>query len=101
MGIVDLLTVLAIVAGLIVVYFIIQTLLGAFRDALKSPAGQHVLDWTEGTLTSAGDLLHAASSGNLPSTPGPNQEDPAVNYFASVHDLVAHPVDSFKVLFGF
>lgn len=36
MGVVDLLTVLAIVAGLIALYFIIQAVLGAFRDGASA-----------------------------------------------------------------
>lgn len=100
MGIVDLLTILAVVAGLIVVYMIIRYIVDALKEVAKSPVGQRVIDWTEGTVQSGEDLLHAAATGNLPPTPGRNQDDPAVNYFASVHDLIAHPFDSMHVLWG-
>lgn len=100
MGVVDMLTIVAVVAGLIVLYLIIRTLIDAVKEAVSSPAGKKVADFMEGTVTSAGDLLHAGATGNLPATPGPNQDDAAVNYFASVHDLLAHPMDSLGVLWG-
>jgi len=87
---------LLFLAVMVAVYLIISTV----KEAVNSPTGQRAVDWVEGTMQSGADLLNAAATGNVPLTPGPNQDDPAVNYFASVHDQVAHTIDSLKVLFS-
>ncbi len=58
-----------------------------------------------GTINSAQDIARAIETGNAPPTgAGGSQNDSntaGISYLESVHDLVAHPVDSFKVIFGF
>ena len=50
------------------------------------------------TLQSGRDLINAATTGNAPNDK--NADDPAINYFESLHDLIFHPVDSFNTLMG-
>ncbi len=79
------------------------------NDTLNNPDIQAGIKGTVGAVTrtvdSAQDIARAIADGNAPPTGtagslNTNEMAP-LGYLESVHDLVAHPVDSFKVLFGF
>jgi hypothetical protein len=56
------------------------------------------------TVNSVQDIARAAETGNAPPTGSAGSQNTSetagISYLESVHDLVAHPIDSFKVMFG-
>lgn len=97
---------LAIVGIVIGVVYIVKKLSEATEGVSRGLGGsgnlgEDVGSFVAGTGQSVRDLITAATTGNIPANPDSrNRDDLAVNYFASLHDLFVHPVDSFNTLTG-
>jgi hypothetical protein len=72
-------------------------------DVQKAIGG--TVDAIKGTVQSGQDIVSAISTGNAPPTGSVGSQNTEatqpIGYLESVHDLIAHPVDSLKVLFHF
>lgn len=71
------------------------------NGVVNSPTVQQAV---KTTVDYGKDVTRAAFTGNAPptGTAGSNNDNNTlgVSYLESAHDLITHPVDSFKVIFG-